>query len=390
MNERSMSTRGLVVAVIVIALLSLLMPPGDQRASSVNLSSHLVGDDGGRGFYRVIEALGVDVSRWQRPLEERSGRTGTEALALLAPGDELDDAAIDWIFDWVGSGGLLVYVPPEDIDSFGLALGLADAGVARARVWDAPPEDLRTLLEDVPDVTQDFTRAVDVTEHTADDVELIVASDADSVAVARFAIGRGHVLMVASDPEVLATGEIAAHEDSSLLAVRLTLAALEGRALVFDEYHHGYKDGAGMAAMLGGWLLGTPGGWATLALLALTLLALIAAGWRFGRALPVPPPPARSSLEHVDALADAFASSGAVARPAHLLADGLRRRWSLATTQDLERRLESLRSREPTLSDDIDLIERALPSSVARFTDRHDLATLCDAIDRVVVGAPRA
>lgn len=390
MNESAAQRRALWIAALVVVVLAIVVPPPGERSESANLSSHVLGDGGGRGFHLVLEALGVTVSRWQRPLVELPRRSDA-AVALLAPRVALEDPEVDWLMDYVADGGLVVYVPAgPEIDAFGEQLGLERrAWSGTVESWASPPDDLRGVLDELPDETSVYDDVLDVDQNTVDLVELLVADDTNAVAVARLRIGRGAVLVPTADADLLTNATLADHEPSALGAVRLVHAALQGRPLVFDEYHQGYQDGAGVVAALSDWALGTHAGWSALTLLALGVLALLAAGWRFGRALAPPPPPSRSSLEHVDALADAFVGSRASARPARLLVEGLRRRWRLVTMHDLERRLDALAARAPELSDDIATVRRALPSHAAPWTDRHGLDTLCAAIDRVADTAPR-
>lgn len=392
MNESSVQRRGLVVAALVVFVLSLVMPGADQRTDTVHLSSHVLGDAGGRGFYRVLEALDVEVSRWQRPLIELPER-GATAVALLAPRLELADAEADRLVDVVASGGVVVYVPAEhddEIDAFGARLGLSlRSWSGDVAPWTGAPPELRAILDDLPERLADHEAVVDVDENTVDAVDVLVADDTSAVAVARLSLGRGVVLVPSVDPSLLTTANLAAHEPTATAAVRLVLATLEGRPLAFDEYHHGYQDGAGVVTAFTDWAVSTHSGWAVSACAALALLWLVAAGWRFGRALATPPPAPRSSLEHVDALAAAFAAAKASARPAALLVEGLRRRWRLATIRDLDQRLDALSTHHPDLADDVATIRRALPSSDELWTRRDALATLCAAIDRVADTGPR-
>src|SRR5213078_5066408 len=80
-------------------------------------------------------------------------------------------------------------------------------------------------------------------------------------------------------------------------------------SVVWDEYHQGFGRGRSMAAVLLGWLAGTPGGWAILQLVAVLLAGLAVTAVRFGPPRRAVATRRRSPLEHLEALAAGLESA---------------------------------------------------------------------------------
>jgi hypothetical protein len=99
-------------------------------------------------------------------------------------------------------------------------------------------------------------------------------------------------------------------------------------ALVWDEYHQGWKQGRGATAALAQWARRTPAGWLLLQVGAVVLIGLAVKAVRFGPALAVVDRRRRSPLEHVEALAAGLEGAGGAATAVDLLVAGLRRRLS--------------------------------------------------------------
>ena len=99
---------------------------------------------------------------------------------------------------------------------------------------------------------------------------------------------------------------------------------------MFDEYHHGFDASRSLSGATWDWTLRTPWGWAVLQLGAVGVLALLAAGVRFGPIRPGIARRRRSPLEHVRALATALAAARGHDVAIGLIVQGLRRRLSRA------------------------------------------------------------
>ena len=79
--------------------------------------------------------------------------------------------------------------------------------------------------------------------------------------------------------------------------------------VVVDEYHHGYDASRSLGGATFDWTLRSPWGWAILQLAGVGVLALLAAGVRFGPVRSGIERRRRSPLEHVRALATALAAA---------------------------------------------------------------------------------
>jgi hypothetical protein len=96
--------------------------------------------------------------------------------------------------------------------------------------------------------------------------------------------------------------------------------------IVVDEYHQGFDASGSLAGATFTWSLRSPWGWAAWQLTLVGVLALLAAGVRFGPVLAGIERRRRSPLEHVRALATALAAARGHDVAVRLMVQGLRRR----------------------------------------------------------------
>jgi hypothetical protein len=96
--------------------------------------------------------------------------------------------------------------------------------------------------------------------------------------------------------------------------------------IVVDEYHHGFDASGSLAGAALDWSLRSPWGWAVWQLVVVGVIALIAAGVRFGPARRIIERRRRSPLEHVRALATALAAARGHDVAVRLIVQGLGRR----------------------------------------------------------------
>ncbi len=202
-------------------------------------------------------------------------------------------------------------------------------------------------------------------------------------AVAGFTLGAGRVLYVA-DPGML-RNDVLRHcpWGADLVAIRgLEWVSGGGRpALVFDEYHHGAGQPPGLMHRLRLALTRTDGGRAISTLgIGLLLLALTRG------ARPLPPATRlryerRSSLEHVDALARAYAQVGATGTAARRLVRGLRRRHGSTTRiEDDDAFLARVVERHPKLGEPVTLLRQACTTPIAN-ADMPRLVAAVESVD---------
>jgi hypothetical protein len=98
--------------------------------------------------------------------------------------------------------------------------------------------------------------------------------------------------------------------------------------VVIDEFHHGYDASGSLAGATIAWTTRSPWGWAIWQLAVVGVLALVAAGVRFGPVRSAIERRRRSPLEHVRALATALAAASGHDVAVRLIVQGLRRRLS--------------------------------------------------------------
>lgn len=144
--------------------------------------------------------------------------------------------------------------------------------------------------------------------------------------------------------------------------------------IVFDEYHQGYGLHPGSMRGIMMYLGDTRSGRVLAQLFIASLVLLVAAGMR-----TVPPRAdhtveRRSPLEHVDALAHAYAHADATRVATQRLLRGVRRRVpasARAAGRPDREFLDAVQSRHPVLRDDVAAVRRALDQSLSARELEH-------------------
>ena len=182
-------------------------------------------------------------------------------------------------------------------------------------------------------------------------------------------LGAGRIV-VASDGDVVRTDVLRVCEwGMGVAAVRALEWLAPGRRppLLVAERYQRDVDAGGALAVTREALVGTRPGRATLALAAAGLLLLAALGRRTLVPRALPRERRRSPLEHVDALATAWARVQGTRTVARQLAAGVRRRHGTVrlSTLDDAAFLRAIAARHPDVGDDAARLERALSEPVA-------------------------
>lgn len=369
---------GILVALVVIWVATV---PGsvERSATDPRLSTYRVSPQGGLALRFLLEETGTVTERRRVPLTRGPL---PPVLALLAPVEPPSPAEISALMTWLRGGGTLIHVPgPRDpvLDSLGLATVslLPDSMPVLKEVrWEgtvAVPADHRWTegIDSVSGISQALAKLPPNAE------VVLEARDGRAVAV-RLPVGEGSVLLLTS-AEPLRNRSLRT-SGAALLMVRAATELTEGgEALVFDEYHHGYRADAGPVGATAGFLRDTPPGRTVAQLLVLGVLGVLVAGRRFGRPLDRSPAPRRSPTEHVTALSTALRRAGARETARRLLLSGLARglgRPPPATSEDRAAFLEWLEGRPRSREAAVAFVEEwkrgrsADLTSLARHADR--------------------
>jgi hypothetical protein len=303
-----------LLAFVGVAVL-LILPPDARLVVDERLTTHRPTPDGASALFETLEELGLTVARRLTPLAGADPLQGP--LAILAPTEPLSPAEVRAVVEWVEGGGRLI---------------LADRpGSPLAAALELPVQRFPATVALVPGAdhpwVRDLTSAGPALRVFADTVRevgrvsaaLLVGEEGAEPAVVLVQRGAGQILAI-SDPGLLSNGRISGSGLAPLLARVASDWTLQGSPLWFDEYHHGYRGGS-LRAGLWGFLTGHPAGQATLYLSLVALLALASAATRLGSPRVRVENAARSPLEHVAALGEAYRQARA---------DGLARRRLVA------------------------------------------------------------
>ena len=358
--------RAILVTGILVVIVGFLLPQtGDDFAENAPPSSFLVASGGARALYLTAQQVGLDVEQWMRPSAELLGPAAPDHLVVLAPSTRYAEADAAAILAWAAAGRrTLVYVPPRrpgDPLLSELGVDFEPGGRdrdSRPQVALRPaanvPDRLRPVVADVAMSVEGVRGRFDLAGHNADDAAPLLVDAAGHVGAALLQVGETSMLLLA-DHAGFSNGDLAESE-LALLVLRFLAEHAGTQTVWFDEYHHGFVEGTGVVAATGQWLVGTDVGRALLGLVVIGVAALVVAGTRFGDPVPIPPPPGRSSLEHVQALGTAYLEVGARARCQSLLLDGLRLEIGERTYDD---QLEGLVAADPSLTRDLERIRAA-------------------------------
>lgn len=283
----------------------------DPRASTL-----LSGIRGTKAYYRVLNELGIEARR-------HFGGIGAlpegEAvvLALLSPPVHLRPREADSLRRRIEAGaGLLVTAKLAGADlmqEFGFAV--------RSRLDTFPVRPAGALrahgVEALSPAALFFEPAEDAPEF-----EPLIAGGPGPVALT-FRYGRGRVVAFADDRYF--TNRYLRAADNGVAAVNAVAAYWPG-PVVFDEFHQGFRGGAGIYRTVAAFLFGHPLGWGALQLALAGVALLYLRGRRLGAPRPPAPKERRSEMEHVEALAAAYESARACGLAAERIRHGLARR----------------------------------------------------------------
>ena len=289
---------GLAILFLLAAYILVSLEAEQKGKESVpRRTTYSAAPGGCKALYLWLQALGVPIKRWEKPL----GHLSAEPSVLLMVEPELGPGTgeLEALKHWVTNGGTFVLVAnPHNIflEHFGLE---AEAACG----MDGEDKHGKTLaFQPGP-----YTRGVGELRPQRHNGLTSLLPEAVFHARSRWGgllavleEGKGRIITLA-DPHLF-SNEALRKADHARLALNLLLAHRGQGVVLVDEYHHGYGRATSVLEHLVGSRAFYP-----LVQAALLLLVLWAVkGRRFGPPRPLVREVRRSSLEYVRAMAQLF------------------------------------------------------------------------------------
>ncbi len=407
-----------ITVLVVLGSVLVLIPSGARVALDVRRSALRTTPDGVAAFAQALKEFG-GATAYRFESYSRSRPLGTEIL--LEPRVPLTPFEISVLLEWVEEGGVLVFSPSwEDplLDSLGLAISFFDTpdslvladhpwtltvergpSYIRQKVPDVEAERLLEELGDDPIFSgwskialfpQDSLARgswTPLVTHVTSGFRTTIAEDStrdstfvttENVTLGWLERGQGGILAVAN-AEALSNSRLPLSPEARVLARALLADTVGAGEIRFSEYHQGIRGEGSLLGQTLSAVLDTAPGRIFVWLAVASLLLIWSRGRRFGSPVPRDPPPRRSPIEHVTALAEIYRSAKAGRLVADRLVRGAGRRTHIRvgpTREDVEA-LFSRWTAHPLLHESA---ERARASWAA---DPPDLISLARALDDI-------
>lgn len=304
--------RDLLLVIVLFALLIGFTVYGARRTAVDNTApAGSVYSSSASGTFALRSWL-ADLGYRASPLQytDWTLRNDTNALFMLAPEAEPVSAAeAGETLRWVRSGGTLILIVPDTplqtaqnalVEQLGAQITVPDAN---AHPSPAPVAVTQPVLTAPPATRATVADRAVVTLQRNDYVPLLATQRGD--VLVSFTEGNGYVYLGTSLAP-FSNGAIR-ESDNPQLVLNLLRRVPAGGRILFDEYHHGFRDvpNTTRTALSYWW------GWATLYAMLVTGLYLVLNGRRFGKAVPLPQDiQRRSSAEYAQSLGTLFRRAG--------------------------------------------------------------------------------
>lgn len=380
----------LLAVAVLIALLFAPFSAADDEAGT--LSSYSATPGGARGLHELLDRLGLDVRRRLEPM--RDSLDPNAVYLVLEPSVPLTASEVHRLLQAVRGGARLLAVPS-------LQSRLADS-LRVARAPELPRNTSPPAGERGAFLAQDSTRSFGpgwvrwVLRGPGDDEDapylppenatVLLSLDTENgpePMVVGMPFGNGR-LVVAAEPGLFRNSTLRVHP-GAIRAVRYLewLDAGGNATIVFDEYHHGHGTHANVLREAGRALTATLAGRAVLQVALAGLLFLIAAGVRPILPRPITRIERRSPLEHVGALARAYAAINATARATRLLVRGLQRRHHGIRAGDEMAWLAAIGRQLPSVQPEVERL-RAIITASAEAGSADEVVASVSRIERAL------
>ena len=365
--------RKVIAAFLVVVVVGTILTPNTNPESAGRLTTFAADPGGARGLHEVARRLGWPVSRAESPFA--APLDSGAIYVVLSPPIDLTSLEVSAVLDAVRAGGGLFLVPGAGspiMDSLGLKVthtALGPHEIVRRAAWDSLGVRPNTRWPYAVIEETDSTVPGVVTLLSTRRLRGNLAIDTQPLVVG-VPVGKGRIAILA-DGTVLANSDLR-DETSAVLPIRLLEWIAPGRRppLVFAEYHQGYGRHPSVMRSIRLAVFETAPGRAALQFIAAGLVLLLVHGIR-----PISPRPRarverRSPIEHVGALAHAYAQVAATRTATRRLVHGLRRRHPIGTLRAAsdEEYLASLTARYPGVAPQVELLNAAMADS--RSTER--------------------
>jgi hypothetical protein len=301
-------------------------------------STYLAGPLGASGFAEALSRLGITVLRHRRQVAGLDTLAGPRALvAFLGPTRELTPlegvalarAPIDLLLAGVGAApairclGYDVVRRPRD----SVTPSHGDGGGEGRMIWVRAVlfHRLSPIAVDSSDLVDG--RPVTCTAPAALRVDTLLRDSRNRAVAVRLTLPRDRTVTLVAEDHLFANRAL---RETAAGPFALRLVVPRYSRVVIDEFHHGYDASGSLAGATAAWTMRSPWGWAIWQVAVVGLLALLAAGVRFGPVRSAIERRRRSPLEHVRALATALAAASGHDVAVRLIVQGLRRRLSHA------------------------------------------------------------
>jgi hypothetical protein len=296
-------------------------------------STFLVGPSGAGGYRDALERLGVQVSAFRRPLALMDTVPSGTLVALLGPTDALSPregvalAALrtDLLLAGAGAGNAIRCL------GYQVRSRWRDSALAPPTGPEARPfPRVGAVLVGRPVGAVDSIRdeegdVVTCAAPAARSADTLLRTRAGQAVAIRLTLADDRSVTLVADDRLFSNRAL---RETAAGPFVLGLVVPRYRRLVVDEYHHGFDASRSLSGATWAWIRRTPWGWLILQLAGVGVLALVAAGVRFGPVRPGIERRRRSPLEHVRALATALAAAKGHEVAVGLIVQGLRRRLS--------------------------------------------------------------
>ncbi len=331
--ELAIATALLIVLGVGVAAL------GNRRAGSTDedprRSTYLAGPSGAQGFAEALTRLGIRVERYRHPsetLDTLARKPSRTLVAVLGPSLPLEPAEARFLsgapFDVLLAGG----GAQRAFRCLGYAV-LWRRGRSATASAPSGSQSMMVRAELVHHLAQSVVdsseladgRLVTCVVPTATRVDTLLRTASGRAVAVRLSLAKDRAVTLVADDRIFSNRELR-ETDAGPLALSWVVPRYD--RIVIDEYHHGYEASGSLVGATLNWSFRSPWGWMAWQLAVVGLIALLAAGVRFGPIRTAVQRRRRSPLEHVRALATALAAARGHDVAVGLMVQGLRRRLS--------------------------------------------------------------